>query len=376
MKVLMLGRLGLLSGGGGDKIQIVNTAKELESLGVTIDVKDSFDFSPRLYDLVHVFQLDWMPESNMYAHLVKAAGKPLVFSPIHHSVSEVKKFDDEYAFGYRKISKVLFKDQFRRDTLKDFYRMFFDKRRVRPVLQSVFKGLKSMHTETLSLADIILVQTKLEAVDLKVTFGVDFTWRIIPNGVGEQFLDSSAYTNPFSFEDYILCVGRIEPRKNQLKIIEAVVSLRNDLEIKPNLVFIGKMAKYKHPEYTARFNNYLRKYSWINHIEQVPYEEISSYYHFAKVGVSASWFETTGLTSLEALFSGANAVASGARAKEYLGGYASYCEPSSTESIEVAIKKEFAAPRPRISKNMKKNYTWKNAAKKTLESYKEVLSHA
>ncbi|GIW69594.1 MAG: hypothetical protein KatS3mg101_0341 [Patescibacteria group bacterium] len=33
------------------------------------------------------------------------------------------------------------------------------------------------------------------------------------------------------------------------------------------------------------------------------------YYRNAKVCVSASWFETTGLTSLEALFCGTNAVA-------------------------------------------------------------------
>ncbi|MBN1162318.1 glycosyltransferase [Patescibacteria group bacterium] len=375
MRVLMLGRLKLLEGSGGDRIQILNTAKELRNLGIEVDVKDSFKFDPTDYDLVHIFQLDWTPECNIYSRTVKKAGKPIVFSPIHHNISELKRFDDEYAFDFRRISKILFRNQYHRDTFKDFYRMLFDWSRVRPVMRSILNGLKSMHIETLRNADIILVQTALEAADLKDNFGVDIKWEIVPNGVGENFLKNNGYNNPFDFSDYLICVGRIEPRKNQLKIIKAVKRLRNEGGVSPDLVLIGKKNWLKHLEYTSYFDVELKRNKWIKHIESVPYEKIPSYYHYSKVGVSASWFETTGLTSLEALYCGANAVASGKRAMEYLGKLASYCDPGDDESIYQAIKNEYHSPRPAVGNEMKNLYTWKNAAEKTLNVYRRLLNH-
>ena len=42
--------------------------------------------------------------------------------------------------------------------------------------------------------------------------------------------------------------------------------------------------------------------------------------------------------------------------------------------IENAIKKEFFAPRPVLDGKIRAEYTWANAAKKTLEVYDEVLN--
>jgi glycosyltransferase involved in cell wall biosynthesis len=371
-----LGRIGLLEQGGGDKVQIENTAKELRKLGVEVDIKSGLKTDLTHYDLVHVFQLDWTPETYLYAKKVKDENKPLILSPIHHSVKEVTKFDTDYAFDFRRLSKFLFKEQHSRDTFKNVYRSVFNPKKAGPTFRSVVMGLKKMHKKTLSLSDVVLVQTKLEAKDLKETYDVDFKWEKIPNGVGEQFLNPESLENPFKnegFKDYILCVGRIEPRKNQLSIMESVDLLRNETGEDLQLVFVGKKSGRRHFEYIWRFNSLLKKYPWIRHIKRVPYEEMPSYYHFAKVGISASWFETTGLTSLEAIFCGANAVASGDRAKEYLGELAFYCTPNDISSIKKALLKAYNAPPPEISEKMRKEYTWENAAKKTLEVYKNSL---
>ena len=87
MKVLMLGRSDLFSAGGGDKVQIDNTADELRKLGIDVDIDVSSaktDFSK--YDIVHVFQLDWVLDTYFHINNAKRVGKPVVFSPIHHSV--------------------------------------------------------------------------------------------------------------------------------------------------------------------------------------------------------------------------------------------------------------------------------------------------
>ncbi|MFH1648180.1 MAG: glycosyltransferase [Patescibacteria group bacterium] len=373
MKVLMLGRINLLEEGGGDKIQVVNTAKELERLGIKVDIKTGMDFDPTKYDLVHIFQLDWTPETYFYAKKASKSSKPIVLSPIHHNVEEVKKFDDEFVFDFRRLSKFLFKDQFKRDTFKNVYRSIFDFKKLLPTLYTVIKGFKNTQREVLEMSEVCLVQTVKEAEDLKRTFDVDIKWKKVMNGVSRVFKEGKNFKNNFGFEDYILCVGRIEPRKNQLNIIKAVEKLREEEGKDIKLVFIGSIGGLKHFEYNLLFKNLVKENDWVTHIEKVAYEDMVSYYKYAKVGVSASWFETTGLTSLEALYCGTNAVAAGMRAREYLGSYASYCEPDNIDSIKEAIKKEYYAKRPELSEKVKEEYTWENAAKQTLEVYEEVL---
>lgn len=373
MKVLMLGRTKLMEVGGGDKVQIVNTAEELRKLGVEVDTKTDLNFDPTKYDLVHAFQLDWTPETYFYAEKVKEAGVPFVLSPIHHNVKELKIYDDIYVFDFRRISKYLFKDQFNRDIFKEVFRSVFDPSRISTTLYTIIHGLKNMERRALEMADVILVQTKLEAKDLKDTFNIDFKWHVVVNGVSDVFINNKNYVNKLGLEDYIICVGRIEPRKNQLSVIKAVKALRNETGKDIKLVFIGLPKRRNHIEYNLRFFREVEKNNWIKYVDYVPYEEMPNYYHFAKVCVSASWFETTGLTLLEALFCGTNAVAAGSRAKEYLGDMASYCKPEDIDSIKRAIQKELKAPRPKATDSMHKSYTWKNAAYETLKVYKDIL---
>lgn len=376
MKILMCGRIGLMEVGGGDKIQMQNTAKELEKLGAEVEITTSLNSDFSACDLVHVFQLDWTPETYLYIKKAKRAGKPVVLSPIHHSVKEVERFDNEYAFGYRRLAKVLFKDQHSRDTIKNIYRAIFDPRKIWPTLLSIAIGLKKMHQYSLKNADYVLVQTKLEAQDLKETYNVDFRWKEVPNGVSEIFLHPENFVNPLNAKDYVICVGRIEARKNNNSVLEAVRILRESGDPRfenLNLYFLGRKSWAHHAEYVSIFDSLIKNYKWAKWINEIPYEEMPSYYHNAKVCVSASWFETTGLTLLEAVFCGTNAVAAGERAKEYLGDMASYCDPGSVESISEAIKIEFEKPRPQASDKMRSDFTWRNAAEKTYNVYNMVL---
>ena len=46
-------------------------------------------------------------------------------------------------------------------------------------------------------------------------------------------IPADQFTQRYGFKDFILCVGRIEPRKNQLNIIRALRGIKSDI------VFIG-----------------------------------------------------------------------------------------------------------------------------------------
>jgi len=373
MKVLMVGRPDLFKYYGGDRVQIENTASELRNLGVEVDLDTGSVKDYSSYDLIHVFQLDWNPHSYFFVKRARKANKPVVLSAIHHNVNEVTRFDNEYAFDYRRVSRFLFKDQFKRDTFKDVYRTILNLKKLPVTLFEVFYGLKRMYQWVLKNSDIVLVQTTKEAYDLKTTFSVEFKWAKVCNGVGQVFLDKHTGDTALGIHNYILCVGRIEPRKNQLSIIQAVKKVREVTKEDIKLVFVGAKSKHKHYEYFYKFNKELDDNHWIKHINFIEYELMPSIYSDCKVCVSASWFETTGLTSLEALICGANAVASGDRAKEYLGEYASYCDPGNIESIKNAILQEYKASRPELTEDLKNRYTWKNTAKETLEAYNSLL---
>lgn len=373
MKILFLARSDIYTVSGGDTVQIENTARELGKLGVTVDVATRLNVDIEKYDLVHVFQLDWIPETYFYIKKAKGCTKPIVLSPIHHAEYEVKKFDDIYAFGLRRLAGFFVRRQEYRDILKNIYRSIHDKSKFLPTIKGAFFGYRKTQKEALTLSDVVLVQTEREAEDLYNTYGVKFAWQKVVNGVSEQFLSGQNYESKTDFKNYIICVGRIEARKNQLNIIEAVKLLRQQEEYKDlRLVFLGKRSEH-HKRYIAKFDTELKNNPWILHPGFIPQEDIPSYYHFAKVGVSASWFETTGLTSLEALFCGVNVVASGERARELLGDLAVYCDPASITSIKEAVSKAYTRPAPTVPESFKREYTWENAAKQTLQVYKRLL---
>lgn len=373
MKVLLWTRSDCFKSKGGDMVQVENTYLELKKLGVDVTISDKNNVDISQFDIVHLFQLDWTPETYLHASKAHKLGKKIIVSPIHHNVDEVKKFDNEYVFGLRRLSKILFVDQFQRDTFKNIYRSILDHNKALPTLYSMLIGLKEMNKRVLQWANIVLVQTDLEAQDLIKTYEVNIKWEVIPNGVSEIYTQKSKLSNPFEFEDYIVCVGRIEPRKNNLSIIAAVKELRKETNKDIKLVFVGKKSS-KHKEYTNLFDLEVEKNNWIVFKNYVSYSSMPAIYKFAKVCVSASWFETTGLTLLEALFMGTNAVSTSPRAKEILGDLCTYCIPESASSIASALKTEYFRNRPKLPVEFKDEYTWKNTAELSLGVYKKVLN--
>ena len=78
----------------------------------------------------------------------------------------------------------------------------------------------------------------------------------------------------------------------------------------------------------------------VHFIDHLPQEELIQYYQKAKVHVLPSWFETCGLSTLEAAAMHCNIVITDKGfAHEYFNDCAFYCDPSSPSSILGAIDK-------------------------------------
>lgn len=113
----------------------------------------------------------------------------------------------------------------------------------------------------------------------------------------------------------------------------------------------------------------------MNFIGFVSQDNVPELYRRHKVHILASWFETTGLSSLEAVACGCTIVISRkGDTEEYFGDHAFYCEPGDTRSIREAVDRAMAAPADHsFMKEVRERYSWEITARETLSVYQKVL---
>jgi glycosyltransferase involved in cell wall biosynthesis len=104
--------------------------------------------------------------------------------------------------------------------------------------------------------------------------------------------------------------------------------------------------------------------------------DVGTHYRHARVHAVPSWFETTGLVSLEAAIAGCNIVStSRGHAREYLGELAWYCDPDSKKSIRSAVLAAWeASEQSALRDRVLDHFTWEHAARATLNGYMLVIA--
>jgi glycosyltransferase involved in cell wall biosynthesis len=216
-----------------------------------------------------------------------------------------------------------------------------------------------------SAVDVLLPNARGEATSIIAELGVRTPTRLVPNAADPDRFPQA--DTPFSARDVVLCCGRIEPHKNQLALISALANtgLR--------LVIAGPPHPH-HPTYYERCVSHAGERVLFTGYLQ-PGERLAALYRSARVHVLPTWFETTGLASLEAGLSGCNVVTtSRGHAREYFGDFAWYCDPARPRSIREAVLAAWdAPPTPALRQRIVDNYTWEHTAKATLDAYLNIL---
>ena len=105
--------------------------------------------------------------------------------------------------------------------------------------------------------------------------------------------------------------------------------------------------------------------------KRLPQEELMLLYQESEVHVLASWFETTGLSSLEAAYMGCKLVVTKCGDTiDYFKDYVEYCKHDSIELIYEAVilasKNTFSNI---LKTKIEEEYNWNYAAKCTFEAY-------
>lgn len=366
MKVLMQSRVSLFKVPGGDTIQILKTKEYLEKLGIEVDV--SIELQPNLkeYDLVHFFNLIRPQEIYLQAKNAKSQGKKVVLSPIYVLYTE---YDRRGREGFtRFLANFLESDQI--EYLKVLVRAVKNREFHRGTLLFLMSGYRRLQKKILNLVDLLLPNSHSEMNRIIKDFGLkNFPYLIVPNAVDKDLFrnkDIKINKELEKFRDCVLCVARIEGLKNQLNVIRAMRNLPY------KLVLVGGIAP-NHKRYFSQIRRDATKNIYI--LGRVDHRLLPQFYALAKVHVLASWFETTGLSSLEAGIMGCNLVITDkGDTRECFGNYAYYCEPDSIDSIRQAIIKAYESPiNPELREHILNSFTWEKTAEKTLEAYREVI---
>ena len=351
MRVLMVSRSTLFSTPGGDTTQILETAKALRNFGVVVDLRlASEKITYENYDLIHFFNI--IRPNDILRH-TKRTNLPFVVSTIFVDYSEFEKISRKGIAGL--LNRVFSADQI--ESIKAVARSIKGQERF-PLMRYLLKGHRRSVQEVIKNASVLLPNSGSEYRRLAKVYNVMQRFVVVPNGI-----DTTKFQYHQTEErDIVLCVARFEPLKNQLNLIRALKGTDHQLYL------VGNPSK----NHNAYFENCKREASenvhFVSHISQ---DELVAYYRRARVHVLPSWFETTGLSSLEAGAMGCNLVITGkGDTQEYFGDNACYCEPDNIASIREAVKNAYLAPsNPDFSKYISEKYNWATAAQKTLEGY-------
>jgi glycosyltransferase involved in cell wall biosynthesis len=361
LNVLMIGRSTLDTSPGGDSVQLYSTAKYLRLLGVRVDVKRSNEaVNYTDYDLLHFFNI--IRPDDILAHITKN-DLPFVVSTIFVDYSEYEKLN---RIGLQGIAARLFSgDQL--EYIKALARCVLNGDKINSI-RYLLTGHRASINYVSQRAKILLPNSHSEFLRFSKKYKTKNIYRKVPNAIDASTFDGNVKPNE-EFTDHIICVGRIEGRKNQLNLL---LALKNT---EYNVTLIGKPS----PNHKAYYDECLKvvadnpRFRILNHID---HNELSSIYKAAKVHVLPSWFETTGLSSLEAAVMDCNLVVTKkGDTEEYFGDMVEYCEPDDIESIKRAVDIAYQKPYdPSLKLLLQSKFTWMNAAEETYEGYKSALT--
>lgn len=360
MKILMIARRTLNSSPGGDSVQINLTAKYLKLIGVDVDVfinDETINYSD--YDLIHFFNI--IRPDDILPHIRKSK-LPFVVSTIFVDYSE---YDNSRGGALGLLAKLLSSDKI--EYIKAIARFLKNGDKINSkyyLLNGHEKSIKYIANK----ASLLLPNSDSEYKRFVKKYNVVTPYFKIPNAIDKLIFDNNVEPNQ-NFKNHVLCVGRIEGLKNQLNLIKALKGTNLFLTL------IGKPA----PNHLAYYNECIKLIQENDNmqlIDHIDHKQLASIYKASKVHVLPSWFETTGLSSLEAATMDCNIVVSPkGDTEEYFKDLAYYCQPDDIQSIKEAILKAYNTSHNDSLKNLiLKEYVWEKTAEETLKAYNLVLN--
>ncbi len=367
-KVLMVNRPDAFSVPGGDTVQLLATKAALEKLGIEVVV--SVDVEPDGiggYDAIHVFNLQNPDIQLQQIRSLRKAGVPIALSTI---------FWDHKEFDWaRQVIRGAFSEspENRATLLKGL------------AARDVTINGQSWNTpiagngaylaaqqETVRNVDLLLPNSEAEAANLFNSLEIDpVPYHLVPNGLDPAVFenaDPELFAAAFGMRDFVLVAARWDERKNLALLAAALRDTGLPLVLAGNRPF---------EDYEQLVRALLPEGALV--VDHLDHAMLASAFAAARVHALPSWFETPGLSNLEAAVAGCSLV-TGDRAaeREYFGDAAYYCDPANVLTIRQAVEAAWAhhaqdgSRRAGLKQKILAEYTWDKAAAATLQAYEKL----
>lgn len=357
LRVLLQMRPNTFTQRGGDTVVFERVYDGLQTLGLTADIDLEGKAPLANYDLVHLFNFCTPDIVRRFAEACAAAAKPFVVTTMYEDWPTY--FSQMAAFCQALANYVLAgQPQGAWPELEQ---------RARQVPPAPIQD----NSWTAAYADALLASGEYEVLTLRKHY--PYTRNVTVYHCGSEIIEGVDHGELFvretGIKDFVLAVGRLETRKNQLMLLKAL----EDEDVP--LVFLtgGFSYQAEYDEICRRFRRKGPTY-FLGRLEP---GILASAFAAARVHALPSWCELPGIVHLEAARYGTNVVATNyGTIGDYLGDAAYYCEPNSSESIRRAVLAAYSSPpRPEL-KDRSAHFTWGGIGKHHLQLYEEILDRS
>ncbi len=362
---------------GGDTVVMEKLSAAMRSLGAEVVVGRQSEMPPAsAFDLLHIFTIAPLDHAERMVAWAQSGRARIVFSPLYYC--DFRDWFERAIVGaprWRKLAQVLGK--------RAAWPVFRAWQTSRLPMQPVWRAMRS----ALLAADVVATTSQWENAWVAGHFR-------LPQAVRDQMalsrfgIDAGFYGRSFSAADldafrhkhdladpYVVEVARIESKKNQLAVIEALWDDPVDL------VFVGSVSPYFEPDYAERCHQAgarraAERGARTHFLGWLPRAELPLVYAAAAAHILPSWNELPGLSSLEAGASGTRVISTQYSAiREMLGPDAWTVDPYSRGSIRETTLASLAGPVPEgLRRRLLADYDWCAAARVNLELYERVLA--
>lgn len=353
---------------GGPSVRVPRTAQQLRRQGLDAEVVWSDGADLKAHDLVHVFNV-WNPDTALkLLHRANALEKPVVFSSIYLDLSERPYWREKLPAMFARATDPDSLEALLRDRALALREL---RGAASPPSEPV-PGYFAKVREMLGLCDHAIFLSRKEQDFLTQLGAAPKAATIVRNPVDADLYasgDPDLFAAAHGVRDYVLCVARIEQRKNQLMLVHA---LRNTgLPV----VLLGHAAD---PDYAALLRATAGPNVVIVDRVSSGSDMLRSAYAGARVAALPSWAEGAPLSALEAAASGASLVLSDRSSEqEYFADYALFCDPADPQSIRDSVLAAYHRERTsddvdRQKRFIRETYGWEDHTSATARAYQDA----
>ena len=352
MRVLLIVRPSAAERAGGDITQARFTQRGLEAAGVQADIAPALQPDARGYDLAHVFGAFDPEICTVQMAACRRAGVPVALSPIWWDLYEFfgrsRACEQILAGPPTRIERKL--ERLRRTKTEDLFRA----RETRKYAQRIAAQASLMRQ-----ADVLLPNSAIEAHYYAHQLRLyDRPIVVVHNPVDVP--EPAAETVQRSG---VVCVARIEQKKNQAMLLYALRDLDADLTL------IGGSHE---PPYLNLCRRWMTPR--VRLLGNLSHDDVLRELARAAVHVLPSWAETPGIANLEAAAAGARvAVSNNGTECEYFGELAEYVDPEEPAAIRAAVERLLSLPARAANDALESRLRGFNAemvGKRTLDGYR------